>query len=127
MKRIWKLQYEFADARINWFSWYHYSSSFLRSCAFKIWYCKTQHMYCSLPSGFMNVIFFCHKSMWPLFKIRWSRNMHKGLDHLDQYVLTINFLISLPKLLPLFLLLIYFSIKMYSLVFLKKKSWKRAY
>ena len=36
MKRIWKLQYEFTDSRIIWFMLKHYSSLFIRSCAFKI-------------------------------------------------------------------------------------------
>ena len=30
----------------------------LRSCAFKIWYCKTQHMHFFLPFGFIHVIVF---------------------------------------------------------------------
>ena len=58
MKRIWKLQYEFADARINCFMWYHYSSWFIRFCAFEIWYWKKQYMYFFLPFGFINVIIF---------------------------------------------------------------------
>ena len=58
MKRIWKLQYEFADTRMNWFTWKYYSSWSIRSYAFKIWYCKKQHTYCFLPFGFINVIVF---------------------------------------------------------------------
>ena len=30
----------------------------IRYCAFKISYCKKQHMYCFFPFGFMNVIIF---------------------------------------------------------------------
>ena len=58
MKIIWKLQYEFGDARINCFIWQQYSSWLICFCAFKIWYCKKQHMYCFLPFGFINVIIF---------------------------------------------------------------------
>ena len=58
MKRIWKLQYEFANARINRITWYHYSSWFIHFWAFKIWYRKKQHMYCFLPFGFIKVIIF---------------------------------------------------------------------
>ena len=57
MKRIWKLQYKFADARIM-IPWEHYSSWFIRSCAFKIGYCKKQHMYCFLLFVFIEVIIF---------------------------------------------------------------------
>ena len=49
MKRIWKLN---ADARISCFTWYQYSSWFIR------FYCKGQHIYCFLPFGFINVIIF---------------------------------------------------------------------
>ena len=55
MKRIWKLH---AEARINCFTWYQYSSWFIGFCAFKIWYCKRQQMYCFLPFEFINVIIF---------------------------------------------------------------------
>ena len=58
MKRIWKLQYGFGDATINCFAWYQHSSWFICFCAFKIWYCKKQYMYCFLPFGFINVIIF---------------------------------------------------------------------
>ena len=58
MKRIWKLQYEFTDARINCFTWYQCSSWFIHFCAFKIWYHKKQHMYFFLPFGFINIIIF---------------------------------------------------------------------
>ena len=58
MKRIWKLQYKFADVRINCFTWYQYSSWFTCFCAFKLWYCKKHHMYFFLPFGFKNVITF---------------------------------------------------------------------
>ena len=58
MKRIWKLQYGFGDATINCFTWYQHSSWFICFCAFKIWYCKKQYMYCFLPFGFINVIIF---------------------------------------------------------------------
>ena len=58
MKRIWRLQYKFADAKIKCFTWQQYSSWFTCFCAFKIWCCKKQHMYCFLPFGFKNVIIF---------------------------------------------------------------------
>ena len=35
-----------------------YLSWFMRFCAFKIYYCKKQGMYCFLPFGFINVIIF---------------------------------------------------------------------
>ena len=58
MKGIWKLQYEFADARINCFRWQQYLSWFICFCAFKIWCCKKQNMYCFLPFRLTNVIIF---------------------------------------------------------------------
>ena len=58
MKRMWKLQYEFADARIDCFTEYQFSSWFIRFCLFKIWYCRKQHMYRFLPFGFINVSIF---------------------------------------------------------------------
>ena len=57
-KKILKLQYEFADARTNSFTWYEYSSWFTRFCPFKIWYCKILCMYCFLPFDFKNGIIF---------------------------------------------------------------------
>ena len=55
MKRIWKLH---DDARKNRFTRYQYAPWFIRFCAFKIWYCKEQHMYCFFPFDFANVIIF---------------------------------------------------------------------
>ena len=55
MNMIWKLH---ADVRISCFTRYQYLSWFIRFCAFKIWYCKRQHMYCFLPFEFINVIVF---------------------------------------------------------------------
>ena len=45
MKRIWKLQYKFADARINCFTWYQYSSWLLCFCTSEIWCYKKQLMH----------------------------------------------------------------------------------
>ena len=61
MKRIWKCQYEFyefTDPRITWFTGQCYSSSFIRSCAFKVLCRKKQHMYCFLfpSSNFINFV-----------------------------------------------------------------------
>ena len=52
---MWKLH---ADAKINCFTWYQYSSWFILFCAFKIWYYKGHHMYCFLSFGFVNIIIF---------------------------------------------------------------------
>ena len=40
IKGIWKTQCKFADAKINWFTWW-YSSSFTRNCNLSILYRKT--------------------------------------------------------------------------------------
>ena len=58
MKRIWTLRYELVDARINYFTWWHYSLWFKCFCTFKIWFVKKKHMYCLIPFGFINVIIF---------------------------------------------------------------------
>ena len=58
MKRIWKLQYKFADAIIHCLTWYQYLLYFICFCDFKISYCKKQHMYRFLSVGFINVIYY---------------------------------------------------------------------
>ena len=40
IKGIWKTQYKFADAKINWLTWW-YSSKFTRNCNLSILYRKT--------------------------------------------------------------------------------------
>ena len=59
MKRIWTLHYEFADARINCFTWWKYSRWFIYFfLRFLDVISKKQHMYHFLPFGFINVIMF---------------------------------------------------------------------
>ena len=61
----WKVKYMVYERNMKitiWACWFQnkmialYSSLFIRSCAFKIWYCRKQAMYCFFPFGFINVI-----------------------------------------------------------------------
>ena len=47
MKVIWKIQYTFADAKINWLTW-SYSSRFIRHCTLNISYRKKQYIFSAL-------------------------------------------------------------------------------
>ena len=47
MKIIWKIQYKFTDAKINWLTWW-YSSRFTRHCTLNISYHK-RLPYCLRP------------------------------------------------------------------------------
>ena len=47
MKVIWKLQYKFVDAKINWRTWW-YSSRFTRHCTLNISYRKRRHIFSAL-------------------------------------------------------------------------------
>ena len=42
MKVMWKIQYRFADAKINWLTWW-YLSRFTRHCTLNISYRKRRH------------------------------------------------------------------------------------
>ena len=61
----WKVKYMVYERNMKitiWACWFQnkmialYSSLFIRSCAFKIWYCRKQDMYCFFPFGLINVI-----------------------------------------------------------------------
>ena len=45
MKAIWKRQYKFADAKINWLTWW-YSSQFTGYCTLNISNRKRRHIFC---------------------------------------------------------------------------------
>ena len=47
IKVIWKIQYKFADAKINWLTWW-YSSRFTRHCTLNISYRKRRHIFSAL-------------------------------------------------------------------------------
>lgn len=67
LKIIWKLQFQFADARLNWLTWLHNSSAFIRYSLFNILHSKKQHIFCSLP--FYKHYYFLSLSTWFIFKI----------------------------------------------------------
>ena len=48
MKKLWKIQYKFADARIIWLTVWYYSSTLTRYCTFNISYRKRQHIFFAL-------------------------------------------------------------------------------
>ena len=48
MKIIWKLQYQFPDAQINWLMGYHNSPAFIRYCTFDIFILKKHQIFSSL-------------------------------------------------------------------------------
>ena len=105
----WKVKYMVYERNMKittWACWYQnklialYSSLFIRSCAFKIWYFRKQDMYCFFYFWFYIRYYFCLQSMWPLFKVRWSRVMHKSLlwiIWINTYKLMINYVLSLPS------------------------------
>ena len=47
MKSIWKIQYKFADAKINWLTWW-YPSWFTRYCTLNISYRKRRYIFSAL-------------------------------------------------------------------------------
>ena len=48
MKTIWKISYKFVDAKINWLTGWHYSSTITCYCIFNISYRKIQHIFSAL-------------------------------------------------------------------------------
>ena len=70
--KIWNLQYEFADARINCFSDSSTCRDLYVSALLRFFIVKTG--YVLFPSlRFYKRYYFCNSSIWILFNIRWRR------------------------------------------------------
>ena len=67
VKIIWKLQDQFADAKINWLTGSHYTSSFIHYCTFKILYRK--------KTAKISLSFYKHHQFLPLIHVGRIQNL----------------------------------------------------
>ena len=67
MKVIWKILYKFAEAKINWLTWW-YTSRFTRHCTLNISYRERRHIF--------SVLLF-YKQFLPLVHVAFMQDMLK--------------------------------------------------
>ena len=82
---IWKIQYQLADAKIDWLTWWC-SSRFTRYCTLNSSYCKKRHIFCLVV---LQTLISAVKSTWLAFKICLKRfTLNFFMDNFDLVLLS---------------------------------------